>query len=276
MKFKRAVAVLLACSILIPFISNQIVPAQTNTTTSTQSSTTNLTTAMVSISQQNVTLTQPIRYLVTPYQYDYQTGRFVIWQTEDTSGSGGGDYSCLYFEYFLFNATGSQVIRGHYELLMTGRSIYFLILNLDQFRRFSQSYCLYGWDGAAELHVYAPAYDLDWSVPQTGEYAFVFFTTIFYGGYIQFKTQSYTTTFSNSTITYTTTTPYTQQSAKTETYTTTPIATQTQTETPNYFLLLIGLIAAATIIVALKIKRRTPPQDHQNPPTADEPRTMIR
>jgi len=85
----------------------------------------------------------------------------MIWQTEDTSGPGDEDISRLYFEYFLFNATGRQEIRGHYELLMQGRSIYFYILTLNQFRRLSRSYCLYGWDGATELHVYAPSYDLD-------------------------------------------------------------------------------------------------------------------
>ena len=258
MRSKRVVGILLACSILIPLTTiAQIVLGQTITTTRVQYSTTNLNTVIVSISQKNVTFTQRISYFVTPYQYDNESGRFVIWQTEDTSGPGGEYISCLYFEYFLFNATARQEIQGQYELLMPGRSIYFYVLNLDQFRRLRQSYCLYGWDGAAELHVYAPSYDLDWLVPQTGEYAFVFLSPIFYGGYIQFKAQSYTTTTWTSTLTYTTTTLNTLQSTQTETYTPAPMVTQTQIETPNYyFLIFICVIAAATISVALKMKRR--------------------
>ena len=258
MRSKRLVAILLVCSILVPLTTiAQIVLGQTLTTTRVQSSTTNLTTVIVSISQRNIAFTQPIRYIVTPYQYDNQSGRFVIWQTEDTSGPGGEDISCLYFEYFLFNATGRQEIQGHYELLMPGRSIYFYVLNLDQFRRLRQSYCLYGWNGAAELHVYAPSYDLDWLVPQTGEYAFVFLSSIFYGGYIEFKAESYTTTTLNSTITDTMTSLNTLQSTQTETYTPAPITTQTPIETPNYyFRIFICLIAVATISVAFKMKRR--------------------
>ena len=249
---------LIACSILLPLTNViQIALGETITTTRILPSTINFTTAIVSVTQQNVTSTQPTSYIVTPYQYDNLSGRFLIWQTEDAAGSGGGDYSCLYFEYFLFNASARQMIHVNYELLMPGRSMYFYILNFDQFRQFSRSPCLYGWDGASELHVYAPSYDLNWLVPKTDEYAFVFFTTVFYGGYIQLTAQSYITTTSNSTVTYTTTTQHALQNSQTETYTSTSITLQPQQESQtNYYVpISIGLITALTISATL-MKRK--------------------
>jgi hypothetical protein len=189
----------------------------------------------------------------------------VIWQTEDTSGAGGEDVTCLYFEYFLFNATTGQEIQGHYELLMPGRSIFFYILNLDQFRQLNRSYCLYGWNGAAELHAYAPSFDIDWRVRETGEYAFVFLTTVYYGGYIQFKAQSITTTTWNTTITYTTTAPYALQITETEAYTWSATSAQTQPETQNnYLLTFVAIVIVLTIGVTIKkrYRHRTPISRH--------------
>jgi len=93
-------------------------------------------------------------------------------------------------------------------------------------------------------------FDIDWRVPETGEYAFVFLTTVYYGGYIQFKAQSITTTTWNTAITYTTTT-YPIQITETEAYAAASAQTQPGTQN-NYLLTIIAILVALTVGVTIK------------------------
>ena len=252
----RVLVLLLICSVLIPLNFPHFALGQTITTGSMQYSWAGLT--LYSTSQLTATTTLPLRYRLTPPGYSYQTGSFLIGQTEFTTRSGE-DYPCLFFDYFLLNATVGQEIRGHFELGMQGRAVYFFILNQEQLRRFLGINCAYGWDESSELSVFASSYNLDWVVPVSGVYALLFLSTTFYGGPIYFTAQAYSTTVQNSTQTYTTTTTYTLESSQVALST---ISTQNVTSqspstgslVPFIVIVVIGLVICLAILMRKRKK----------------------
>jgi hypothetical protein len=243
--------------VLIPLNFPQFALGQTITTENLQYSSAALT--LYSTSQLTATTTQPLRYRLTPPGYSYQTGSFLIGQTEFTTRSGE-DYPCLFFDYFLLNATAGQEIRGHFTLGMQGRAVYFFILNQEQLRRFLGLNCAYGWDGSSELSVFASSYDLDWVVPVSGVYALLFVSTTFYGGPIYFTAQAYSTTIQNSTQTYTTTTTSTLESSQIalSTISTQNVTSQSPPSTgslvPFIAIVMIGLVICVAILMRKRKK----------------------
>jgi hypothetical protein len=153
-----------------------------------------------------------MHYESTPFDYNYQTNSFSLNQMDTKPlpmDFDWGDYPCLYYDYFLFNAAAGHEIRGHFDLTEEGRSIHFFILSSSQLRHFGN--CGYGnwsWD----VHVFASSYDFDWVVPKSGVYVFLFASREFYGGSIYITAQDYSTTLQSSTETFTATTSYTLQS----------------------------------------------------------------
>src|SRR5208283_2734573 len=153
-----------------------------------------LVTTAYSTIQMTSTTSQLLRYDWTPYGYDDQTGSFGL--TQIMSYGGGGRYGdsspCLYYEYFLVNVTQGHEIRGHFEAYqrppyaVVKAPVNFYVLSQDQLRRFRYSYC--GWydHWSSNLNASASSYDLDWIVPQNGEYAFLFFAVPPYYGTISF------------------------------------------------------------------------------------------
>jgi len=209
---------------------------------------------LYSTSQLTATISQPVHYSLTPSGYSYQTGSFLIDQTEFTTRASGQDYPCLFFDYFLLNATAGQEIRGNFELNMQDRAVYFFILNQEQLRRFLGFNCAYGWDGSSELQVFASSYDLDWVVPASGVYSLMFLSTTFYGGSIYFTAQAYGTTVQSSTQTYTTTTTYTLASSQIPASTMSPQNVTSQspsisTLVPFIVIVMIGLVICLAILM---------------------------
>ena len=245
--------VLLVCSILIPLSFPQLTLGQTVTTENVQYSSTALT--LYSTSQLTATTSQAVRYEVTPYGYNYQTGSFLIDQTEFTTRPLGQDYPCLFFDYFLLNATVGQEFRGHFESSMQGRSVYFFILNQEQLRRFLGLNCASTWDGSSELHVFSGSYDLDWIVPASGVYALLFLSRTFYGGPIYFTAQAYSTTVQSSTHTYTTITTYTLASSQITLPTISPQNVTSQSTSSSYLVPFV-LIVMVGLVVCVSLLRR--------------------
>ena len=81
---------------------------------------------------------------------------------------------------------------------MEGRAIDFLILNPGQFWKFEHSNCGWGLTNPI-LHVYGSSLNVDWVVPESGQYALVFATPVFYGGQVYYFAQEYSTVVQNQT-----------------------------------------------------------------------------
>jgi hypothetical protein len=180
----------------------------------------------------------------------------LIGQTEFTT-EAGEDYPCLFFDYFLLNATAGQEIRGHFELNMQDRAVYFFILNQDQLRRFLGLNCAYGWNGSSELNVFSASYDLNWVVPVSGVYALLFLSTTFYGGSVYFTAQAYSTTVESSTQTYMTTTVHTLESSQITFSTMSPQNVTTMSSqspsisnlVPFILIVVIGLVVCLSLLM---------------------------
>ena len=190
----RLLTLLLACTILIPLATPFTATGQVVTQTSTQYVTSTQVSTLFSTMQTNSTNTTPLRYLTRPFDYNYTTGSFSLNQMDTVpvqTSFEWQDYPCLYYDYFTFNATAGHEIRGHFSLTENGVGIQFIILSQSQLRNFGN--CGNGnWDW--ELHTFASSYNFDWLVPETGVYAFMFFSRGFYGGAILITAQDYTVT----------------------------------------------------------------------------------
>jgi hypothetical protein len=178
-----------------------------------------------------------------------------------TYGESDVEVPCVYYDYFLLNATGGHEIRGHFEAYdrppyaVMAAPVYFYILSLDQLRRFKASYC--GSDrGSLEVYAYASSYDLDWVVQQSGEYALLFVAPdVPYYGTISFTANDYVRTVQSSSIPYTTTSSYTLQSVQIAVSTQPNITPQSSTN-PYLVPLIVAIVVVAIIILGLMTLRK--------------------
>jgi hypothetical protein len=218
--------------------------------------TSNSVTTVYSTIEAASTITLPMQYELTPFDYSYQTGSFSLNQMDTIPRDFGLiDYPCLYYDYFLFNATAGHEIHVHFELTENGRSIDFFILSSSQLSNLG--YCGYGnwsWD----VHTFASSYDLDWVVPKSDVYAFLFLSRGFYGGSIRITAQDYSITLQSSTETSMTTTTYTLQSSQIA-FSTLPTLSSQPASTEYYYasfiLILIVAFTLAFIIFRMKHHR---------------------
>jgi len=228
-----------------------------------QYSTSSLATTTYSTVQITTTTSQLIHYDSTPYGYNDQGVSFSL-STLYKIQIGGAQLSdpspCLYYDYFLFNATKGHEIRGHFEAYqrppyaVIKAPVNFYILSLYQLQDFKHSYC--GWYDHWSWEVYASAssYDLDWIVPQNGEYAFLFLAAPPYYGTITLSAKDYSTTVQSSTVTYTSTGAYTLQS--TQLIVSTQPNITPPSSTSNYPLALIALIIIIGLLITLITLRK--------------------
>jgi hypothetical protein len=236
--------------------------SQTITTlTSVQYVTSSYVTTWYSTIQTTNTSVRPVRYDWTPYGYNDQTGSFSLNQFKETNIYREPG-PCVYYDYFLLNATVGHEIRGHMEAYtrppyaVTEAPVHFYILRLDQLRRFNLSYC--GWydHWSWEVSAYASSYDLDWVVQQNGEYALLFLApNLPYYGTISFTANDYVRTVQSSPVTYTTTSICTLQSIRVA------VSTQPnvnpQPSTSQYLVVLIAaIIILGLIILRQRMKRQ--------------------
>jgi len=253
---RRLLSMLLVCSVLVPLTIPQLANGQTLTETSTQYSTSNLVTIVHSTIETTATSMLPVRYELTPFGYSYQTGSFSLSQMDTglvSRSSGWEDYPCLYYDYFLLNATAGHEIRVHFELSEKWQSIDFFILSSSEFRHFGN--CGHG-NWSWELHTFASSYDFNWPVPESGVYAFLFLSREFYGGSINITAQDYSTTTQSSTEILTTTKTYTLQSYQIALSTLTSMSSQPSTTEYYYAAIILIVILAFTVgFILLRTKR---------------------
>jgi hypothetical protein len=126
-------------------------------------------------------------------------------------------------------------------------------LNMDQFNQFNHTNCANGFSNW-ELHVVAPASTLVWVVPRRGEYAFLFISPQFVGGYVHMSLQAYGQSIEVSTSTYATT--GSGQITRTQTAVSTIPATPAST---GYSAFVVGavIVLAVVAVAVLWTKRRS-------------------
>jgi len=250
---KLVVALFLGCVVLALFSPSHVANAQSITTLSTvQSFALTSVTAVTSTLTSTVVTPQTVRYDLTPLDFNSVTGTFILGYSE-TAPYLPQNPLCLMYDYFLLNATTAYEFKVHFDT-QQDIPIQFLILNMDQFNKFNHTNCANGFSGW-ELQVVAPASDLVWVVPQSGEYVFLFLSRQFVGGYIHLSVQAYGQVVQTSTSTYTT--PNIIQILSTQTALSTLPATTAPTD---YSALIVGAIIIALVLTAAAIlrKKRTP------------------
>lgn len=203
-------------------------------------------------------------YLERPDDYDYRTGSFTLEQYEEIirpimlPSFEAPEHICLYYDYFVFNAVASQEIRGH---LATASPVNFYVLDLSQLNAFNGYFCGNNF-GPSIVKAFASSYDLEWTTPKTGVYAFLFTTQRSYGAYnpISFIAYTYNTTLESTTLSYATTSFQMLQKVETVVSSlTTTASTQNSSETfLPVVLSIFGLVIVFILIVAMK-KRHSKP-----------------
>ena len=255
------VSLLLVCSPVL-LLNGLRVSGQTLTTlTSAQSITMSTIITAYSTIQRTSTTSEQIRYEVWPYDYDNLTYTFSLWQMNTwppvVVGFTDEEFPCLYYDYFVFNATAGQEIKGEFTTEQGGY-VGFYVLNSAQFQRFGYSGCVignWGWD----IYEFGPAGNFNWSVPETGWYTFLFLSRGFYGGHIHFTVQAYSAVETSSVSTYAVTSTYTLQSSMNLVSTQTPAIIPNSTGTHDLMPVYILIIAMLTVAVGffVKIKHKT-------------------
>ena len=262
----KILTVLLVCSVLVP-LTVPLARSQTvSTVTNMQSFTSSSVTTGGSTFLLTSTSVQSVRFDWTPYGYSERTGLFMLNQFKEMSGGGmrnrGGDTSCLYYDYFLLNGVQGTEIKGHIEG-GKGAPIIFYILNQDQLNRFNHSYCGWGdWTNAGwQVYALSASYDLDWVVPQNGEYALLFISpTWYYYDSISIYAKGYNTMVQNSMTTYTATQSYTVQSSQLISITQSSLTQQPTVTSTNYYyaaVLIAIMIAVCIGFIIFRMKRRS-------------------
>jgi len=254
--YRTLLSVLLICSILTPLAVSQTVTGQTMTATSTQYLTSTITSTGYSTIQTNSTSTLPLRYETTPFDYNYQTKTFSLNQMDTIPMQFDfEDYPCLYFDYFVFNATAGHEIRGHFDLTVQGPRLNVFILSHSQFQNFGN--CGFG-NWRWNLHAFASSYDFDWVVPESGLYVFLFSSREFYGGSVHMTAQDLSTTIQSSTETFMANSDFTYPSYEIVFSTLTSLSSQ-QSSSAGYdyeALIVVVILVVALGLVFLRMKRR--------------------
>jgi len=116
-------------------------------------------------------------FLRTPANYNPQTGAFTL-NVQGVFPRGFISPICISYDYFIFNATGGQAVS--WQVNSPGQLIQYVIMSANQYRSFDASAqnCVINLS-SQEFNSKAT---LDWTAPETGQYALVFFTRSFYAG----------------------------------------------------------------------------------------------
>ena len=199
-----AVVLFSVCVVLALLSASPYGASQSFTTLTTVQSLTFTSLSSLSSTWTSTTVTvQTVHYDLTPSDFNSQTGTFLLGFTEVGTAPYFPDNSvCLMYDYFLVNATSAYGFKIHFDT-QQDIPIHFLILNMKQLNRFNHTNCTQGFSDW-ELRVVAPAADLEWIVPQPGEYAFLFLSRQFVGGYVHFTAQALSPIIQTTTSTYTT------------------------------------------------------------------------
>lgn len=257
---KLLVIVLLLFSSFSPLLMAQFVPSQTAVT---ETSTGFATSTVSGLSQALVTMTVtlPIHYAYAPPGYNIQSDSFFLNELKMKihlyNGNPGVEidvYPCLYYEYFLFNAVASQQVFVHFE---APKIVSFYIMTPRQLDYVDNYACNNG-SWPSSVRTVALSSDLNWTVPQSGQYAFVFAGRDVYP--IRFTAYTLSTAIESTTQTYATTTTYQVQNIVTTMLAPTMLTqTANSTQFPFEYLVLIGVaIAFVLSLVVIRMKRTSP------------------
>ena len=252
-------SLLLVSPVLLLFNGTGASSHALTTATSTYNMTSSTMITRYSTVQGISTTPELIHYTLWPYDYDNLTDTFSLSQVNTRVvlielGPSGGEWEdvpCLFYDYFVFNATAGQEIKGQFTTEQA-RPVGFYVLNSAQFR-FSDSGCAIGSQGW-DVYAFGPTYDFNWTVPESGLYVFLFLSRPFYGGHIHFTTQVYSTVESPSLSTYMITSMYTLQSG--EILVSTQIATSIPTSAPTNDLLPVAILIFAILILVVSFLLR--------------------
>jgi hypothetical protein len=262
---KLLVIVLLMFSAFSPLLMAQLVPGQTAVT---ETSTGFATSTISGLSQALVTatVTQPIHYDAAPPSYNIQSDSFFLDQVKMKIHGHLHNvhmvnplleidvYPCLHYEYFLFSAVASQQVFVHFE---APNIVSFYIMNPRQLDYVDNYACNNG-SWPSPVRTVALSSDLNWTVPQSGQYAFVFAGRDIYP--IRFTAYTLSTAIESTTQTYATTTTYQIQNVVTTMLAPTMLTqTASSTQFPFEYLVLIGVaIAFVLSLVVIRMKRMSP------------------
>lgn len=240
----------------------QFVPGQTATT---ETSTGFTTSTVTGLSQVVVTaaVTQPIHYDAAPPSYNIQSDSFFLDQVKMKihghlhnvlKGNPRLEidvYPCLHYEYFLFSAVASQQVFVHFE---AAKIVSFYIMNPGQLDYIDNYACNNG-SWPSPVRTVALSSDLNWTVPHSGQYAFVFAGRDVYP--VRFTAYTLSTTIQSTTQMYATITTYQVQNIVTTMLAPTMLTqTANSTQFPFEYLVLIGVaIAIVLSLVVVRMKR---------------------
>lgn len=217
---KLLVIVLLLVSSLSPLLMSQLVPYQT---ASTETNTIFVTSTGSEFSQAVVTstMTQPLRFVGAPATYNNQANSFLLDQAKvkvhghvlnlakNSPHIEIDVYTCLYYEYFVYDAVASQQVFLHFD---APKIISFYIMSPRQLD-YVDSYACNNGSWPAPVRTVASSSDLNWTAPQSGQYAFVFAGREVYP--VRFTAYTLNTAIQSTTRTYATTTTFAIQNIET-------------------------------------------------------------
>lgn len=218
-------------------------------------------TTMYSTSRYSLTDTAVLQYVHGPYDYDPSTGAFTLGGelTRKIKASSSDPFmiwdqvTCLYYDFFVFHASTSQNLRGHFE---AGRPMNFYIVTVDQLEDFSGSDCGLG---SRALYVRMSVFSLDWDwvVPQDGVYGFLLTSHApsANGLPVYFAAQTYNSTLHTATFSYASTTTQVIQYVKTI-LSSQASSTVVQSSSPDLILVLLAALGLIILVGVIAVKVR--------------------
>jgi len=165
-------------------------------------------------------------------------------------GDGDNTYACLYYDYFLLTAVKGSEVKGHLETAK-GLPIRFYILNQAQLYGFKHAACYnsdsWGW----QVSTYSDSYDIDFVVPQSGQYALLFACPRWYCYEpVSISANVYTSNVQTLPVMYTSSGIYTSQNVQTVLITQ-PMPDQSNPN--NNYTVVAAIIGGITLIAGLMI-----------------------
>jgi len=266
---KFLVIALLLVSSLSPLLATQSVPHQTASTeiqTILATSTTSEFSQLVLTS----TVTQPLRLMAAPPTYNKQSNSFLLDQDKvrivgrlhsfDKKNPYPeiDVYTCLHYEFFIYDVVGAQEVFLHFD---APQIVSFYIMNPRQLDYVDNFACNNG-SWPAPVRTIASSSDLNWTAPQSGQYAFVFAGREVFP--VHFTAYTLNTAIQSTTQTYVTTTTFAIQNIQT----TMPAPSSSVSSAPatSENLVLIVAAVAALLILALVVATRRQRSGRVKPP----------
>jgi len=116
-----------------------------------------------------------------PQNYNSNVGSFTLDQTLN----GENDLPCAYYTYFEFNANGGQQFQA--RLWTPGATINYVVVPESLLTTLQQMGCGYASSGTHnQVQSFNSQIILNWTAPQTGQYAIIFYSLTPYSGPVYF------------------------------------------------------------------------------------------